>query len=102
MQRLRRGFHWLAGIRYGQDTDRRMQRILGVAGIVALAIIVAASALPSTLTVRLARYPHQTHSPKSSNSSTGARRLLIRLNSCSRLPDAVTVARLGPPNTDQE
>ncbi len=45
MQRLTRGMRWLRELRYGEDTDRRSQRALGIAGIVAVALILAVSAL---------------------------------------------------------
>ncbi|QIS04337.1 MCE family protein [Nocardia brasiliensis] len=45
MQRLKSAAHWLREVRYGTDTDRRTQRLLGVAGLVALVIVLVASAV---------------------------------------------------------
>ena len=45
MQRLRNALRWVREIRYGEDTDRRSQRMLGVVGVLLLVIIVAVSAV---------------------------------------------------------
>ncbi|MDJ0392671.1 MlaD family protein [Rhodococcus sp. G-MC3] len=45
MQRLRKIARSLGALRYGQDTDPRMQRLLGVAGVAALVCVLAASVI---------------------------------------------------------
>ncbi|NMN95527.1 MlaD family protein [Antrihabitans stalactiti] len=45
MQRLRSGVRWVRELRYGEDTDRGTQRVLGIAGVLVVVIIVAVSAV---------------------------------------------------------
>ncbi|TLF80783.1 MlaD family protein [Nocardia cyriacigeorgica] len=45
MQRLRRIWRAVTSLRYGTDTDPRTQRLLGVTGLLAAAIVLAASAV---------------------------------------------------------
>ena len=45
MQRLRNALRWVRELQYGEDTDRRTQRVLGIAGVLVVVIIVAVSAV---------------------------------------------------------
>lgn len=45
MQRLTNGLAWVRDLRYGQDTDPRTQRLLGIVGLCAVVIIVVVSTL---------------------------------------------------------
>ncbi|MBJ8342015.1 MCE family protein [Antrihabitans sp. YC3-6] len=45
MQRLKHGLGWVRELRYGQDTDPRTQRLLGILGLLAVVIVVIVSAV---------------------------------------------------------
>lgn len=55
MQRLTVWLRWLRELNYGTDTDPRTQRLLGIAGLVAVVVLLAASAV-----VYLVPFGHRT------------------------------------------